>query len=52
MTDTSKVTRVEVIEMGVGREYVQWGLYDVELALQDVGRTLKVFVKHAEESRP
>lgn len=56
--DTSKVTRVEVIdhtrtepEHG-GRVYTYWHTYDeadlpspnVELYLQDEGRTLKVFI--------
>lgn len=50
MSDTSKVTRVEVIdhraELGreAGRVYVVWDC-KVELSYQDGGRTLKVFVQ-------
>lgn len=53
MTDTSKVNRVEIIdwtkntEQGGGRAYVFWedeGSVDVQLAVQDQGRTLKVFI--------
>jgi hypothetical protein len=56
--DTSKVTRVEVIdhtkpfEKGGGRAFTFWHQYakrdiadpNVELHLQDGGRTLKVFI--------
>lgn len=56
--DTSKVTRVEVIdhtrgiEDGGGRAYTYWHEYDmmdwekphVTVQLQDDGRTLKVFI--------
>lgn len=49
--DTSKVTRVEVIEhtksieKGGGRAYVFWEeKANVELSLQDNGRTLKIFI--------
>ena len=44
--DTSKVSRVEVIDHskdGEGRVYTKWDV-KVELSLQDSGRTLKVFV--------
>lgn len=49
--NTSKVNRIEVIdhtksfEQGGGRAYVFWedGV-NVELSLQDDGRTLKVFI--------
>jgi hypothetical protein len=37
-----KVTRVEIID-STGRAYVKYGVR-VEIALQDDGRTLKVFV--------
>lgn len=49
MTDVSKVTRVEVIdyknppELGA-RDYVKYDIDDVELSLQDDGRTLKLFL--------
>lgn len=39
------ITRVEIIEAGVGRVYVKMGLDEVELSLQDEGRTLKIFTK-------
>lgn len=41
---TDKVTRVEVIGDG-GREWNHWGLRNVQVYLQDDGRTLKVFVE-------
>lgn len=42
--DTSRVTRVEVIDDN-GRSYVNWKANNtVQLSLQDKGRTLKVFV--------
>lgn len=42
--DTSRVTRVEVIDDS-GRNYVNWKSNNtVQLSLQDEGRTLKVFV--------
>lgn len=37
------VTRVEVID-GTGRGYVNIGVQDVEVHVQDGGRTLKVFL--------
>jgi len=39
-----QVTRVELIE-NVGRAYVQYGVGDVITALQDDGRTLKLFLR-------
>jgi hypothetical protein len=49
--DTTKVNRVEVIdhtksfEQGGGRAYVFWeDEANVEIQLQDDGRTLKVFI--------
>ena len=46
---TSKVTRVEVIDEN-GRTYVNWNKdNEVELQLQDNGRTLKVFIKQKDE---
>ena len=46
MSDTSKVTRFEVIDEN-GRVYVKNSLYNchLELSYQDDGRTLKVFIK-------
>lgn len=56
MTDVSKVTRVEVINHvnDTGRAYVFWPEsteaarllppFDVQLSIQDDGRTLKVFL--------
>lgn len=44
--DTSKVTRVEVIDEN-GRSYTNWNEQNkVELSLQDDGRTLKVFISN------
>jgi hypothetical protein len=42
-----KITRVEVI--GNGREYVQYGVSDVSVNIQDDGRTLKIFLKKENE---
>lgn len=39
-----QVSRVELIE-GTGRAYVKYGVGDVITALQDNGRTLKLFLK-------
>ncbi len=50
--DTSKVTRLEVINHqadGMGREYVKCGIGEVELSLQDEGRTLKIFLSDRAE---
>ena len=44
-----KVTRVEVIDE-TGRVYVRYGATNVVTALQDNGRTLKVFLNVEEES--
>lgn len=47
MSLTEDVTRVEVIDhtAGEGRVYVKWDEdIQVELSLQDDGRTLKVFI--------
>lgn len=42
--DTTKVTRVEVIDTN-GRAYVHWGKNSiVEIQLQDEGRTIKIFI--------
>lgn len=50
MTDTielmDKVTRVEVISEK-GREYVRHNCDSVEIAMQDDGRTLKLFLNRA-----
>ena len=42
MTDLSNVTRVEVID-GYGRSYTSYNADAVHIAIQDDGRTLKVF---------
>ena len=41
--DLSKVNRVEVIDED-GRSYTNYDAYNVEISIQDVGRTLKVFI--------
>ncbi len=40
--DTDKITRIEIID-GVKREFSKWDC-EIELSVQDGGRTLKVFV--------
>ena len=48
MTETDKVTRVEIIDQS-GRSYVNWNENNkVELSFQDDGRTLKVFISNRE----
>jgi hypothetical protein len=47
--NTSKVTRVEVInhqdnDPSFGRAFVKHDCKEVELSLQDDGRTLKIFI--------
>lgn len=47
-TDTSLVTRVEVIQHSDpynGRVFTNYNAKDVEMQLQDEGRTLKIFLK-------
>lgn len=54
-SDTSKVNRVEVInhtKSGKGREYVFWEKEaEVKLAIQDEGRTLKIFISDLKEGK-
>lgn len=42
MMDTSKITRVEVIDE-TGRAYTRWDV-KAEVCIQDEGRTMKIFV--------
>lgn len=42
------ITRVEVIEDGY-RKYVNWKVTDVMIAIQDGGKTLKIFTKEKKE---
>lgn len=47
-TDMSKVSRVEVIQHSKpynGRAYSNYNAKDVEIQLQDEGKTLKIFLK-------
>lgn len=46
---SDKITRVEVIERGVKRHYVNYAADEVVLSLQDEGRTLKVFIKEVKD---
>lgn len=39
------ITRVEVIERGVGRYYTDYNAKSVAVSVQDQGRTLKIFVR-------
>lgn len=47
MTDLSNVTRIEVIDVGIGRRYLRYGARP-EVSIQDAGRTLKIFVRPRE----
>ena len=49
--DSNKITRVEVIERGVNRWYVNNNTKVEDVQLQDDGRTLKVFIVN-KHSRP
>lgn len=45
--NTEKVTRVEVInhqDEPIGRVYTKYGCKNVEVQLQDDGKTLKIFI--------
>lgn len=44
----TNVNRVEVID-NTGRKYVKYNVENVELDVQDDGKTLKVFVKYTPE---
>ena len=47
-TDTSQVTRVEVIQYSPphnGRAYTNYNAKDVSIQLQDENKTLKIFLK-------
>ena len=39
-----EITRVEVID-STGRAYTKWDVKDVEMSIQDDGRTMKIFLK-------
>ena len=39
------ISRIEVIDNS-GRVYVNWGIKDYRLFIQDEGRTLKVFISN------
>ena len=41
---SEEITRVEVIDEN-GRAYVNWEVEDLQLHVQDSGRTLKLFVR-------
>jgi len=41
----NKVTRLEVIDNETGREYVNYGIDDIQLHFQDNGKTLNIFIK-------
>lgn len=51
--NTEKVTRIEVIdhqnEPMIGRAYTKYNCQNVELSLQDDGRTLKIFISKKQE---
>jgi len=41
----NKVTRLEVIDNETGREYVNYGIDEIQLHFQDNGKTLNIFIK-------
>lgn len=51
--NTKKVTRIEVIdhqsEPMIGRAYTKYNCQNVEVDLQDDGRTLKIFITKKKE---
>ena len=44
---TAKVTRVEVIHRGKGREYTNYDVNDAWISIQDEGQTIKVFINES-----
>jgi hypothetical protein len=44
ITPYPDVTRVEVID-STGRAYTKWDVKDVQISIQDDGRTMKIFLK-------
>lgn len=42
---TTKVTRVEIIKAGVGRQFVDMNCEIDDIQLQDDNRTMKIFLK-------
>ena len=46
IVDLRDVTRLEVIDQ-FGRSYVNHNVADIDISLQDTGKTLKLFVKNA-----
>ena len=44
--DIKKINRLEVIECGKGRQYVNMKVKNMKLSLQDDGKTLKIFVNY------
>lgn len=44
LTPYPDITRVEVID-STGRAYAKWDVKDVQLSIQDDGRTMKIFLK-------
>jgi len=47
--DFDSVTRVEVIDKD-GRSYSNWAVNNLQLQLQDEGRTLKIFITEQDSS--
>ncbi|AGO48932.1 hypothetical protein N356_gp040 [Cellulophaga phage phi14:2] len=45
LVNTSKVTRVEIIKEGVGRQFVDMDCEIDDIQLQDNHRTMKIFIK-------
>ena len=46
IVNLTDITRLEVIDK-FGRSYVNHNVADIDVSLQDTGRTLKIFVKNA-----
>ena len=44
--EQTNYNRVEVIECNEGRVYTKYGCSNVEVSIQDNGKTLKIFVNY------
>ena len=44
-----EITRVEIID-STGRAYTQYNVAEVQMSIQDDGRTMKIFLKNEEKT--
>jgi len=48
---TTKVTRVEIIKEGIGRQFVDMNCEIDEIQLQDDNKTMKIFLKNGKKKK-